>query len=1485
MDFPSNVVTNIHSLHLNQIRWTVYRLDEPDPANAFDADGEAPVPKRSIGEISHALRRNGFLATASREVVGFWNFDVTGSGPEPSDTQQANIAKIIGHRGFKFIKTGILTSQQLKSMVRDTPTTRSPSNEQRAHPESSQPQSTFPHKTINDLVPYIYRAFTLALSSSLLYSLVSGGDWLPFGNDSCLRIYQNPTGWATMKSTAERLRLDVRWSPSGILTIGSRLTPLPSFSPLSDVLEQGQGVDKKSLHIGVPVFVSPFGARCTLLGEESQILGKAKADRRFKTSTRAWLESYGIATKREVLWVCLQIRWKSSPNSIVLNGQAVCQIWWPADLCFIKDTGSKLRETNSIENIGNGTFVNPLEEAEQWFLGRKERDNVIEARRKEVDERKLHNNKPPNDEEDELEEDAADPLLRANQYLSAQEASGIYPTPPDVLGSNAQGSVAAQDTPGASIPGGHPHQAIVSSEATDGRISDIDSRAPFAEDESQDLFGDMDTDMFDPNGLTEADFNFFDEPNEEVDRVAHDDCSQPNVQNPGNAEPDDRDREIGCIVSSDGFDPEVTQLESQKGLNASEEDTSERHVSLPLRTPPVLSDDSETVLYLSEKADGIEQPVGDLRAEKLHRETVEPQMPCHDGKRSSFGLAALDNPRDSFSQKYGCAGKYAASSPRAQNATRPSKDSKDHNHEIPILGLLLDGSEDSSEETDLTETDHQSLTDWENDGVGAGITGPANVDMGSDEDLNITKKRKRELSVESNAPATPASVPAFQETLDTSTNLNRCMEQWYFDYGASDDITGSSDDELVDTRYRYVGNDQVFIQIAQLVADQAVLRNGVSHMPPDPMDDDGPSLSNPLRSEPASIHEVLLKALPGVQQCDLKSFSELDMDAATSASQKTTALHEDMGKRRQALLQARAIKSPSELMFETRVPYLNIKRGQDALDIAPPALYFWEELGLAPWQQKRDVEALCIYPDNAAIRGAASTFMTTLQNSYQSCKFGSHQPSSGPRRVQEGLLPVPITSRNPDVVLDSLGETCEAFAMTVEQLLMCYLSGMELPLKEADGTNIVIYIVDPFNDEAMYPHICAAFLELFAAYASSAKKAGLTSTREIVLQIVPLSFLASSEFLTIPSPKAYTKLAFEVYSRCSPGPRSDGTLPTPFTSGSAIRLAKPIPKTVNFQLSSQTPGLLLSSDPCLHLAYSWDTDQQWLACAWIDNLGATRWNATYCLGDPNPDYWAAFAETVKEVLATTREMLQPVNILWKLHIVKDNSLRQRELEIWRLHSTSFSRQQMSITILSIDIDPPLSFLNGRTTVNVGLPTSPLDTTPAVFTPNEQMPTSDYPSPTVNPTPGRGARNPPVTPSATGFSDKDASARLIDIVSQTWAMISPTPGLDPYLPRQPQASVLASGYLFKRAGAEDNDRLVPLGVNVIATNLTKAETGNGRTHTKMLTEILEMYSDLGMLARLRGLEEWRVGVLPWHVAAARKAKKAVTRSMQWGQRKD
>lgn len=544
-------------------------------------------------------------------------------------------------------------------------------------------------------------------------------------------------------------------------------------------------------------------------------------------------------------------------------------------------------------------------------------------------------------------------------------------------------------------------------------------------------------------------------------------------------------------------------------------------------------------------------------------------------------------------------------------------------------------------------TDGDDAADW------SATARAANVDMNSAISQETTRKRKREPSTGTNPPATPTSVSAFQAGLDSSSNLDWCMDKGYFDSNVSIDISDFMEDDDIVPDYIYIGNDQDFIGIAQLVADQAIQKTDSSRILSSLIEEKGCWSSHLLHNASELPLDIILRKFPEIQHCNLKSISELDSAIGSRGSQ-------------QANLQAPGINGRNEVFYESRLPYLNVRRGEDTLDIAPPALYFWQELGLGPSQQSRDVEALCIYPDNPAIRVAASTFMTTLQHSYQGCKLGLHQPFTGSKKAQEGLLPVSITSTNPEIVADSFGEACENLGKdsdnNCEAVADVYLSGMGIPLKEADGTNIVAYFVDPYNNETSHPYICAAFQNLQDAYALSAQKAGLGFPRAMALQIVPLSFLASEHCLAIPPPKAYTKLAFEVYSRCKSGPSSDGTMPDPFTSGSAIRLAKPIPKTVSFQLSSHPIGSLLSPDTCLHLAYSWDIDQQWLSCAWIDNLGATQWNAVYCLGDPNPDYWAAFAETVKEVLDTTRELLQLTSMPWRLYIVKDTYFHCRELD-------------------------------------------------------------------------------------------------------------------------------------------------------------------------------------------------------------------------------
>ncbi|KAL9036046.1 MAG: hypothetical protein Q9180_004525, partial [Flavoplaca navasiana] len=1220
---------------------------------------------------------------------------------------------------------------------------------------------------------------------------------------------------------------------------------------LVDALECGQDPHSEPLVNGVHVLMLPFGTRCKFLGEESRILGAIELERPFKISTRAWLRDYGIPMEQESRWVYLEFGKNNHRDKDSSNGAAVCRVWWPAHLCFIKHTSRKQKDSQMLKDIITGSFLDPLEDVEHWFLGRQEREAIIEARRKEVEETKCQTDRAPNQEDSEIEDDGADAITQANQYLSAQEASGIYPTPPDGLASNAQGSIATQHTPSASMAGGHLHNDAISA-AAHSEIAEIDSpdrimsRAPYAGDESEGFFGDMDDDMFDTHNLTEADFNFFDEPDGTEGQA---ELTEPDTQDAEDMRIHPSDGELSDVLPIDALVSDITPLASENVANASVVK------SLTHRRSPnkhTVSDGPPATLDLSQKASGVELQAGDSSSAVMHPEILQSPPANLMEAPDSYNLTLLDNPHGGFYRKYGHAGKYATSSPEAHDGMRPGEDRQANNQAIPSLGLLHERSQDSSQESDFSGSDLQSLTDGDDAADWSDTAGAVNVDMNSAPSKDTTRKRKREPSSGSNAPATPTSVPAFQAGLDSSANLDWCMDNGYFDYNVSIDISEFMEDDDIAPDCVYFGNDQEFIGIAQLVADQAIQNTDSSRILSNFMEEKG-CWSPPLQHNASELpSDIISRKFPEIQHCDLKSFFELDPTTASRGSQQTS-------------LQTPGITGRNEVFYETRLPYLNVRRGQDTMDIAPPALYFWQELGLAPLQQSRDVEALCIYPENPAVRVAASTFLTALEHSYQGCKFGLHQPCTGHKKAQEGLLPVSITSTNPEIIADSFDEACESL-------------GMGIPLKEADGTNIVVYFVDPFDSDASHPYICAAFQKLQDAYALSAQKAGLRPSMAMALQIVPLSFLASEDCLAIPPPKAYTKLAFEVYSRCKSGPSSDGTMPDPFTSGSAIRLAKPIPKTVSFQLSSHPMGSLLSPDTCLHLAYSWDIDRQWLSCAWMDNLGATQWNAVYCLGDPNADYWAAFAETVKEVLDTTRELLQLTSMPWRLYIVKDTYFHWRELDIWRLHSAPITRPQNTISFISIDTEPTLCFSNGQMINITGQ--NPLDISSAAFTPNEQILTPGGTSPNVNNAPSRAGQNPPATPSANGFSENDPSARLVDIVSQTWALISPNPILDPCKPRGQCSPVLVSGYLLKRAGTEDRDGLISLGINLVNIITPKVELGDHQAHTNILTEVLQMYSDLATLARLRGLEEWKSGVLPWHVAAARKAKKTVTRCMRW-----
>ena len=85
----------------------------------------------------------------------------------------------------------------------------------------------------------------------------------------------------------------------------------------------------------------------------------------------------------------------------------------------------------------------------------------------------------------------------------------------------------------------------------------------------------------------------------------------------------------------------------------------------------------------------------------------------------------------------------------------------------------------------------------------------------------------------------------------------------------------------------------------------------------------------------------------------------------------------------------------------------------------------------------------------------------------------------------------------------------------------------------------------------------------------------------------------------------------------------------------------------------------------------------------------------------------------------------------------------------------------------------------------------------------------------------------------------------------------------------QCSSAASGYLLKRAGSRDEDGLIPVGVDII--HAQKDKEG-------LLREVLGMYRDLALLARVRGLVHGVNGAIPWHIAVARNASEALNSLM-------
>ena len=290
----------------------------------------------------------------------------------------------------------------------------------------------------------------------------------------------------------------------------------------------------------IPVILAPFGILAesapALRDQGASTIGTVLGDHdtergatNFAKSRRKWFESlvvilqyYGVSVPSDTHWlpVRVSLRHKLGTNEDSTSSSSEV-IFWPASLCLASDLDVLKDEDDKswAWDDGDSKANDPLANAQAWYLGKDAREKMLEAQRREEQLKAQADKNPPSDEGERLRNE----VPNAQKFLDAQTASSIYPTPPDGQPFHTSTSAIAGDSESTRLVEDIDKTNAHSTAEEDPMNIDsapiglhrLDSQHVDHDDmDEDDIFGGMNSGMFTATGLTEDDFNFFDERDE-----------------------------------------------------------------------------------------------------------------------------------------------------------------------------------------------------------------------------------------------------------------------------------------------------------------------------------------------------------------------------------------------------------------------------------------------------------------------------------------------------------------------------------------------------------------------------------------------------------------------------------------------------------------------------------------------------------------------------------------------------------------------------------------------------------------------------------------------------------------------------------------------------------------------------------------------------------------------------------------------------------
>ncbi|KAJ5042556.1 mediator complex subunit 13 N-terminal-domain-containing protein [Bipolaris maydis] len=1303
--------------------------------------------------------------------------------------------------------------------------------------------------------------------------------------------------------------INVHWASSGTLLLSTFTDRKNTIRCLTSVSTQ---TEERQL-VGTCIRVAPNGVLATIMSfedpldsinEEISIRHRKRTKltsleqniEKWKSSVKRWLgwKGYDLPDlDQRTSWVRIRTTLMSSP---ILSSPASVgperDTLWPRALCFfhvVDEPDLTITGTNTIGAAGNSNilrwfetpesmgFKDPLDVAQEWFLGKPDRDKILEARKKA---KKAEEDAVRRKEEHPGLHPSSPLNARGGTYGDLQAVSGVYPTPPDGIAPGT--GVSYSDTPTVSgtasnvvLVAGGSNPAINlsappdSAKTEDQQMITTSPAVPSATDNfntssgNDDLFEDMEEDGYTGDRINDTDFDFFDGPdNDDVDMLDAPALPNDNAP-PTHATQDLHPKAATEPQAQDDMSDPFAALENALGTAsepAMSQDLAKGKEPAHMPAPKIeISDNAgdNQSSPVRRKVSFSRAPTPPLSPSKILK-ALEPSPPRKSASRTRSERGSESHPDAhftpvvfnlhiaprlrlvKFSSVPSPARNTAATQPKSLrefpllSKLRLAAGIASANRIPEIASLARAASDDSDSSSEASDASGNDSGDEEVEVTPAAIMN------------SLSMPAKRKLQSEGNA--TPLSVTSFAESLGGD---------WLDLYGLHlDEVNLSSfEPSLWDWSLVNVPS-PAERPVAGARYSLPTLLPGPAQMPDTPTSQPDPAYEVP-DEKPLSAKDSISITQIVTDQLVSTTLDMLSEDPPIRSEFNNDAVAETPW--------YKVIKNLFPTATDCDLPTLagvnEVFQDYAALAKAqqrPPArksdspavtgvTSFWETLGLSPISHPKNIVTFCVYPHSDAIRPCLESFLLNLQLAYDGCKLGNHSRVETAVEYEGGLVPVRATSTiAPRETFKLLKDTCVQLGK-----LLALQYGQIREQQDSKVDAFVIYIIDPFGGSSAVWELCSAFWALFQAYT----------------QDHPMKYVAHLMHPCILDPSTYMGLAREVYDRCPPSAPSGDKTSLSIYKAPAFHLEETLPRNIPFKLISEPAQDLLRENTYMHLGYAISLDE--------------RLRRRYG--------------------KLTIEILQSRRVNWRVCIAKAGVLEREELETWVFLISCPTQINVFVTLLTaqLALELPLQVLHPKLVCRLQIQDQVLQPPPPpAADPTATDPAADPEARLIDFSPAlisgllvkRGLKRCKTSNSIAHPIPDPEQGPIVIAVNFLWiGAVGSSRNATTNLPFPSSTSSSANA---PASSISSSDLPSPGGSNLpnpyannpgtpqspgpgqegqrSTTSLMWTPTPQTRTTAEgLLKEVLGQFRALGLLAKLRGMRGTRNGTIPWHVAAAKR----------------